>query len=176
MVTPMKQAALPILVLLVIVTLAVVAALPSASVEADHYERYRDGKSLYTLLRGSIEDGDSLEDVEDVIGSGEPLVDDMAEEVRKQAREDSRWSPDSYPHGVLNSDNFVSWPVDNQTVTLQFRNGYLINHDQSDFTDYFPDYDVAGQAAETEGDPGEGVVTVAGRKLSPERVGPSSAE
>lgn len=140
----MKQAALPILVLLAVVTLAVVAALPSASVEADHYQKFRDGKSFYTLLSSSIETGDSLHDVEELLGPGTPMSEGV-EEYRARLKDTAQWHQDLYPEGVLDSDDFVTWPAHDQPVTLQFRSGYLINHNRAEFLEYHPPYDVAGK-------------------------------
>lgn len=165
----MKQAALPVLVLLVIVSLAIVAGLPSASVEADHYQRFRDGKSLYTLLSGSIERGYSLQDVEDVIGPGVVLDEDV-EPYRDSLRETAQWHPDSYPDGVFQEDDFLTWSGNDEKVTLQFRNGYLVNFFPEQFATYRPSYDVAGQVERIEDMPQEQVSTVAGREVSPTPV------
>jgi hypothetical protein len=162
----MKQAALPILVLLVIVCLAIVAALPSASVEADHYQRFRDGKSLYTLLSGSISRGFTLQDVEDVIGSGIPLVEDV-ELHRGTLRETAMWHPDLFPDGVFNEDTFRTWSGNDEKVTLQFRNGYLINFAPEQFTTWQPSYDVAGQTDFDSDFSTEPELTIAGQETLP---------
>lgn len=159
----MKQAALPILVLLIVVTLAVVAALPSASLEADHYQRFRDGKSLYTLLHGSIGRGDSLQDVENLIGPGVPLVEDT-EEFRTSLRETAQWHPELFPDGVLDSDVFLTWPGSDQQVTMQFRNGFLVNHSRSQFADFQPAYDVAGQTGLSDDRGNDTALTIAGQE------------
>lgn len=165
----MKQAALPVLVLLVIVSLAIVAGLPSASVEADHYHRFRDGKSLYTLLSGSIERGYSLEDVEDVIGPGNTPGDDV-EEYRVALKETAQWHPESYPDGVFAEDEFLTWSGNDEKVTLQFRNGYLVNFSPERFMSYHPSYDVAGQIVSDGELPVEQPSTIAGRQASPTPV------
>jgi hypothetical protein len=158
----MKQAALPVLVLLVVVTLAVVAALPSASVEADHYHRFRDGKSLYTLLSSSIGRGYSLQDVEELIGPGIPITEEVAK-YREDLRETAQWQPDSYPDGIQDADVFLTWSASEQKVTLQFRNGFLVNHDPVDFAEYQPVFDVAGQTGRENEDTAEPFLTIAGR-------------
>lgn len=161
----MKQAALPILVLLVIVTLAIVTALPSASVEADHYQRFRDGKSLYTLLSSSISRGYSLQDVEDLLGPGVPLEDDM-ESHRAALREEAQWLPDSYPDGVYDADAFLTWSGSNEKVTLQFRNGYLVNYSPKQFTTFYQSYDLAGEASDYDESESEESINIAGREVS----------
>jgi hypothetical protein len=162
----MKQAALPILVLLVVVTLAIVTTLPSASVEADHYQRFRDGKSLYTLLSGSIGRGYSLQDVEELLGRGVPFENDI-ETHRAALRETAQWQPSLYPDGVYDADTFKTWVGNDEKVTLQFRNEYLVNYSPEQFTTFQPSYDLAGQSPqyhEVESEPG---IEIAGREISP---------
>lgn len=170
----MKQAALPVLVLLVIVSLAIVAGLPSASVEADHYHRFRDGKSLYTLLSGSIERGYSLRDVEDIIGQGSPPADDV-EGYRVALRETAQWHPDSYLDGVFDEDEFLTWSGNDEKVTLQFRNGYLVNFSPERFMTYQPSYDVAGYIVSDGEMSVEQLPTITGRQTSPTPVVRSSS-
>lgn len=140
----MKQTALPIVVLLVIVSLAFVSTWPSGSLEADHYQRFHDGKSLYGVLSGRIATGDSLEDVETVLGPGVSVT-DGAVELRVKLREQARFSPARFPQGIHDEDVFVHWPVEDDTVTLQFRNHTLVNHLPSQFADYRPVYEIAGR-------------------------------
>jgi hypothetical protein len=161
----MKQAALPILVLLVVVTLAVVMALPSASVEADHYQRFRDGKSLYTLLSSSIGRGNSLQDVEELLGPGSPMEAGV-EDYRESLRETARSAPDSYPDGVFEADTFMSWPGSDRKVTLQFRSGYLVNFSPEQFTTFYPSYDLAGQTELYDESAMESGIGIAGREFS----------
>ncbi len=160
----MKQATLPILVLLVVVTLAVVTTLPSASVEAEHYQRFRDGKSLYTLLSGSIGRGNSLQDVEELLGPGIPLEEDV-ENFRESLRETAQSEPDSYPDGVYEADAFVAWSGSDEKVTLQFRNGYLVNFSPERFTTFHPSYDLAGQAEPYDESAMESGIAIAGQEL-----------
>jgi hypothetical protein len=167
-VDPMKQAALPILVLLVVVTLAIVTALPSASVEADHYQRFRDGKSLYTLLSGSIGRGYSLQDVEELLGPGVPLgSEEAAEAHRVVLRESALWNPDSYPDEIYNADTFMTWSGSDEEVTLQFRNGHLVNFSPEKFTTFHPSSDVAGQTQNIDETELESDINIAGREVSP---------
>jgi hypothetical protein len=161
----MKQTALPILVLLVVVTLAVVTAVPSASVEADHYQRFRDGKSLYTLLSGSIGRGNSLQDVEELLGPGIPLEEDV-EIYRQSLRETAQSKPDSYPDGIYEADTFMAWSGSDEKVTLQFRNGHLVNFSPEQFTTFHPSYDLAGQAEQYDESEMESGIAIAGREFS----------
>ena len=163
----MKQATLPILVLLVVVTLAIVTALPSASVEADHYQRFRDGNSLYTLLSGSIGRGYSLQDVEEFLGTGAPLETEDAVEVHRAAlREAAWWRPDSYPDGIYDEDTFLAWSGSDEEVTLQFRNGHLVNFLTEQFTTFRPAYDLAGQAEQYDKIEVHSELDIAGQEVS----------
>jgi hypothetical protein len=72
-----KHAVIPVAVLVVIVGLGVVATWPSGSVEAEHYQRFQDGKSLYALLSSRIERGDSLQEVEGILGAGVAVTTDV---------------------------------------------------------------------------------------------------
>ncbi|MFT5094328.1 MAG: hypothetical protein ACKVII_00815 [Planctomycetales bacterium] len=161
----MKQTALPILVLLVVVTLAVVTTLPSASVEADHYQRFRDGKSLYTLLSGSIGRGNSLQHVEELLGRGIPLEEDV-ETFRESLRETAQSEPDSYPDGIYEADTFMAWSGSDEKVTLQFRNGHLVNFSPEQFTTFRPSYDLAGQAEQYDESAMESGIAIAGREFA----------
>jgi hypothetical protein len=162
----MKQAALPILVLLVVVTLAIVTTLPSASVEADHYQRFRDGKSLYTLLSGSIGRGYSLQDVEELLGPGVPFENDI-EAHRAALRETAQWQPSLYPDGIYDADTFKTWLGNDEKVTLQFRNEYLVNYSPEQFTTFQPSYDLAGHAPQDDDVESEPRIEIAGREISP---------
>ncbi len=139
----MKQAAIPVLVLVAIVGLAILTTWPSTSLEANHYQRFQDGKSLYALLHSRIRAGDSLEVVENILGKSVPLVEGAAE-LRVQLRQEAERHPERCPHGVYDTDTFVTYPVENNNLLLQFRNGYLINHDPAMFEQFYPQQDIGG--------------------------------
>lgn len=141
----MKQAAIPVLVLVAIVGLAILTTWPSTSLEAHHYQRFQDGKSLYALLHSSIRSGDSLEVVERTLGKSTPLVEGAAE-LRVQLRQEAEHHPERCPHGIYDTDTFVIYPVENSNLLLQFRNGYLINHDPAMFEQFYPQQEIGGAA------------------------------
>lgn len=143
---PVKQAAIPVAVLLVIVSLGVIATWPSGPIEAEHYQRFQDGKSLYALLGSRIERGDSLEDVEGILGTGLVLTEDIAS-VQEFVRRESSLNPRSYPDGVQQEDVFINYPHGDESTTLQFRNGYLVNHDRTLFRDTIPGVVIQGREA-----------------------------
>ena len=143
----MKQALIPVFILLVIVTLAIVATWPSSALEADHYQRFQDGKSLYAVLSGRIRRGDSLQEVEEQLGPAVP-VEDM-EAARTETQRNAAWNPDSFPDGVYDGDVFVAYPFENTILKLQFRNGTLVNHDPARFVEYQPHQDILGRDPST---------------------------
>ena len=139
----MKQAAIPILVLITIVGLAILTTWPSSSLEADHYQKFHDGKSLYALLNSRIHSGQRLDEVEAILGPATPLVDGVSE-IRQQLQEDAAQNPRRYPEGVFDEDTFVTYHIENGELLLQLRNGYLVNHDPVTFEEYSAPADIAG--------------------------------
>jgi hypothetical protein len=155
----MKQIALPAVILLVLVSLATVALWPSASVDADHYRRFRDGQTLYSVLHTEVEPGSAVQDVEKLLGAGVPVTDGV-EAVRAGLKQLAIRYHEHYPDGVYETDTFLEWPAGEDSVTLQFRNGWLMNHDPSQFAQYRPKYAVAGYETVPSGPP---VSEIAGR-------------
>lgn len=140
-----KQAAMPVLVLVVIVGLSILTTWPSTSLEADHYQKFHDGKSLYALLNSRIHSGQRLDEVEAILGSATPLVEGIVE-VRQQLQEDATQNPQRYPEGVFDEDTFVTYQIENGKLLLQLRNGYLVNHDPVTFEEYTTPTDIAGHS------------------------------
>lgn len=139
----MKQVFLPILVLVVVVGMAVITTWPSSSLEADHYQRFHDGKSLYVLLKSRIRNENSLQDVEELLGPA-TIVTDNVDELRNEFRELAQTQPDYVPDGVENEDTFITYPIGDEQVTLQLRNGFIVNHRPGQYHDYQPSRDIAG--------------------------------
>lgn len=140
----MKQACLPILVLLIFLALSSFLVWPATPLEADHYQRFQDGNSLYQLLSSSVDRGDSLEDVEDLLGQGVPVV-ESAEELRQQLQEIAQAYPEHYPDGVFATDRFVGYSFGRGQIVLQFRNQTLINHRPETFQNWQPPQDLGGR-------------------------------
>jgi hypothetical protein len=88
-----------------------------------------DRASFSLVLAHKIHPGDSLDDVEALLGAGRRI---STEESTKASAAVRRWQkdqPEYYADGVKNGDVFVRWPMDDEcTLQLQFRNGRLINH------------------------------------------------
>ena len=141
----MKQTAIPILVLVIIVGMAILTSWPAGSLEANHYLRFQDGKSLYALLSSSVRTGDSLEVIGKVLGPATPLAEGV-EDVRQQLVEEAQQHPDRFPQGVYPQDAFVTYPIESGKLLLQIRNGFLVNHDPAMFEDFYPEQDIAGSS------------------------------
>lgn len=139
----MKQIALPALILLVLVCLATVALWPSASLDAEQYRRFQDPHTLYSVLHTDVVPGCSVQEVEELLGTGVPVTEGVDELKASRKRLAARL-PDQFPDGVHETDTFVSWPAGEDSVTLQFRNEWLVNHDQNSFAQYRPAYAIAG--------------------------------
>ena len=139
-----RHAVIPVAVLLVVVSLGIVATWPSGSVEAEHYQRFRDGKSLYTLLSSRIQPGDSLQTVERILGPGD-LVTEEVESTREAVRREVSLSPEIFRDGVHSQDVFINYPHGDEFTTLQFRNGYLVNHDPGLYHNTEPGITILGR-------------------------------
>lgn len=139
----MKQACLPILVFLIFMALSSFAVWPATPLEAEHYQRFQDGNSLYRLLSSSVNRGDSLEDVKELLGQGLPVVEN-AGELRQQLQELAQAYPEHYPDGVFATDRFVGYSFGHGRVVLQFRNQTLVNHRPETFQTWQPHQDPGG--------------------------------
>ena len=53
-------------------------------------------------------------------------------------RRESSLNPESFPDGVQPYDDFINYPHGDEFTTLQFRNGYLVNHDPTLYRDTEP--------------------------------------
>lgn len=139
----MKQAALPVLVLVTIVGLAILTSWPSSSLEADHYQKFHDGKSLYALLHSRIHSGQRLNEMEAILGSATPLTEGV-DEVRKQLQTEAQNYPDRFPQGVYDEDTFVTYQIENGRLLMQLRGDVLVNHEPSRFEEFAAQTDIAG--------------------------------
>lgn len=148
----MKQIALPAVVLLVLVGLATVALWPSASLDAENYRRFQDPQTLYSVLQSRVTRGNSIEEIEELIGPGVPLTEGV-DEYRANIESLALRLPQQYPDGAHELDTFVSWAAGDGSVTLQFRNGWLVNHDPAQFSVYRPEYAIAGHETVPSGPP-----------------------
>ena len=92
-----------------------------------------------------------MPDVEKLLGPGVPVTD--GESLRTRVKQLAVRYPEQYPDGVHETDTFLDWPAREDSVTLQFRNGWLMNHNPSQFAQYQPKYTVAGRETVPSGPP-----------------------
>lgn len=85
---PVKPVVVPVTVFLVLVSVGVVATWPSGPAEAEYYQRFQDGKSLYAPLGSRIDRGDSLQEVKGILGR-EVVLEDV-EPLRDYLRRGTR--------------------------------------------------------------------------------------
>ncbi len=111
------------LVIGAILLTGLVAAQGCAS--ASHYRAHRDSASLFKVLTRQIHNGDTIAEVERLLGAGGPATLDRAKRIHTfyMTRH-----PKSYPDGYMDTDELIVYSADGWSHVLQFRNGVLINH------------------------------------------------
>ena len=115
------------------------AFLLTACSDTSTYSRRQDGHSLYAVLYNQVSNGDSKEDIKTLIGSGSPLPQQTIERMMPQMKTLASKSPDQFPDGIRESDNFVSYKVDQQHhIILMFRDGVIVNHVKDKFKNFTP--------------------------------------
>lgn len=101
--------------------------------EAEHYRRARDTASLNQTLHRDVRPGDSVARVERLLGPGDRK--DQAKQLSFTKLCAER-APKFYPDGVQEGDEFLAFhAADNCSISLQFRNGKLVNHNPKDIPD-----------------------------------------
>jgi hypothetical protein len=100
-----------------------------------HYRIRHDGKSLYRVLSTRLKPGDSRSRVDSLLGTGK----EPSEAHRNRLLEAVRECPEFYPDDVLPTDVLLNYPYDGSCwMSLQFRDGRLVNHDPAQFMRYEP--------------------------------------
>jgi len=94
------------------------------------YRYTGSGKWLYSALYHGVEDGDSVEKVEGLLGAGKEAGQNMRRAVKKLASQ----NPGSA--GYEDSDRMLGFGLPGGALYLQFRDGVLINFDPGDFEKY----------------------------------------
>jgi hypothetical protein len=103
---------------------------------AARYQRERDTASLNRTLRHHVRPGDSVAQVERLLGTGDRKV---HEKMLVAQRLFAERSPAHDPDGVELTDELIAFhAMDNCSVILQFRDGRLINFIPSDVPDGAP--------------------------------------
>jgi hypothetical protein len=104
---------------------------------AAHYRKHNDGKSLYATLHKQIKSGNTIEEVQKLLGSGKPPgePDKLLAAMKKAA---ARYL-EIYPDGIQEDDVFVGYSIGKRvTLYLQFRDGRLVNHMPERYAKYEP--------------------------------------
>ena len=109
----------------------IASATVSGCSKAGHYRVHQDAKSLFATLHKEIKPGDSFQRVEELLGKGEPPQN--REKLIAAVKKFAQRLPQSYPDGVRDDDVFLDYRAGNMTVSLQFREGRLINLNPKDF-------------------------------------------
>ena len=103
------------------------------------YRRHKDGKSLYAVLYKYVSNGDSLEDVEKLLGEGEQISIETAKRMFPMRQKLASTDPDKFPDGVSESDMLIGYTVGKQhKIVLTFRDGKLVNYVQDKFEEFVP--------------------------------------
>jgi len=97
------------------------------------YRYTHGGRSLYWTLYHGVRNGDTTEEIENLLGSGRKA--DSAKIIRVTKKMAQKY-PAGYPHSVEDSDTFLGFLLPGGELFLQFRDGELINFDPNDFAKY----------------------------------------
>jgi len=97
------------------------------------YRYTLDGKWLYSALYHGAENGDSIHEIESLLGRGRMAdTKKLLGAIEKIAQQ----NPSAYPHGCQDTDTFLGFTLSSGELFLQFRNGALINFNRNDFAKY----------------------------------------
>ena len=115
-----------VLICSVLLLLAVCSGCMSA---AAHYRKHKDKPSLYAVLRDT-QPGTTREHLKALLGSETYESKSHREGVHGLFKT----NPGKFPQGLLATDAIIFYPYDELGLeTLIFREGRLINHDQSKY-------------------------------------------
>ncbi len=97
------------------------------------YRYTGSGKWLYSALYHGVQNGDTVEEVERLLGPGQ----EGDSRVRSALEKFAQRNVAGYPDGYEDSDQILGFRMGgNQELYLQFRNGLLINFDPEEFRKY----------------------------------------
>lgn len=111
---------------LVLCIAAVILIVPRAwlAFNASQFRKHGDA-SAFLYVYESLRNGDTLERIEGLLGTGQPNHDPKYREACKKVAEAN---PDEAPSGFLESDALLGYSAGSTTIHLQFRDGQLVNH------------------------------------------------
>ena len=102
-----------------------------------HYRMFHDEASFNSVLHRQVKRGDSIEDVEKLLGKGRP-----APHWATMLRRAVDGHPEGFPDAFQDGDTILEYPLKHATGSgahyLQFRNGKLVNFDRQSFAKTYP--------------------------------------
>ena len=133
----MKRRSIVLLMLVgVVVTIGVIVLVTyscqTGRFSAAVYRYTRSGKWLYSALYHGMQKGDTVEEVERLLGSGQ----EGDSRVRSALKKFAQRNVAGYPDGYEERDVILGFRLPGGELYLQFRNGLLINFDTEEFRKY----------------------------------------
>jgi len=117
------------LVVIILFAYACTKGRPSALI----YRYTHGGRSLYSALYHGARNGDTTEEIENLLGPGRKADSAKIIGVTKKMIQKN---PAGWPDGVEDSDTFLGFTLPGGELFLQFRDGALINFNPDDFAKY----------------------------------------
>lgn len=96
------------------------------------YRYTGSGKWLYSTLKNGVKNGDTIEQVENLLGPGQKAD----AKIYSVSKKFAAINPSGYPEGCEEDDEFLGFRLPGEQLYLQFRNGVLINFDPAEFEEY----------------------------------------
>ncbi|MEW4568998.1 hypothetical protein AB1L88_14130 [Tautonia sp. JC769] len=97
------------------------------------YRRDRDADSLYSALSSGVKNGDPVEKLERLLGTG---AINSSPELRRSVTAFAERSPTDYPQGIAEDDEFREYRCGaDEALILQYRQGRLVNFDPKMFSE-----------------------------------------
>lgn len=94
--------------------------------DADHYRLTQSNTALERVLSEHVVNGMSVDELEQLLGPARRDVNQAQQ--RAAVRQFMGWSPEDFPDGVEEGDEWIAYPTDaDMVVNLQTRKGRLVN-------------------------------------------------
>ena len=100
------------------------------------YRYTGSGKWLYSTLYHGVQNGDTIEQVENLLGPGKKANAELNGRLYSVTKKFAAKNPSGYPDGCEENDEFLGFRLLGGELYLQFRNGVLINFDPAEFEKY----------------------------------------
>jgi len=98
---------------------------------AVRYRRTQSADDLLTVLKERLRNGDSVAKLERLLGPGELVDFTRIPGYRGLIERNCRQDPATCPDGIKEGDKFLSYRGGNTILTVQARDGRLVNYDPS---------------------------------------------